>query len=218
MDTDVAAFLREISATLAAASEKSPYQAGPRDWLEGFYFGSQIALLLVAGAAAWFAKNQVRGINHQVEASARYARATLLLQLDERYEGPHCATARQRFREFRNLIKDGEKVSIDTNAQRAFTEKLDQFEKCQGEECRRTYAAFLELWGFFETVGKMVEDGALTTKDAYDLFGDAIIHLHAASMGHISNRDSRNKTIDPNGPPIFENFVSLANKVKKHKP
>lgn len=162
-------------------------------WLEVAYWWSQIAIAFIAAGAAIFAGFQVRAMNTARAEQLRILNATLLMELDKRWDSGEMQRARRAFQDtFEQVngvvasnhpnLRDTEK---DQKIREEWTKTLGEMRK----SAKPTYARLMIICGFFETVGLMVKREYISIDDALDLFAGPIINVGRCFRGHIKDRE-----------------------------
>lgn len=189
----------------------------PSGWavsLEAADHLSQVLLLAIAIGALIYAKGQVQAARHSNEQSLDIGWATLLLELDARWEGQALLDSRKIVTEIKEELT--EKIGQDHP-------RLDDVHKAEklgqefGKRLAETrsgdlgkYLLIMRFCGFFETVGLMVDRGYMPLTEMDRLFRGPILTVDACFRTHISAR--QNETGVPVG--LYEHALSLADRVK----
>ena len=189
----------------------------PRGWalsLESASHLSQTLLLIVAIVALLYASGQVRAVHQSNQVSLNIGWATLLLELDRRWEGPELLDTRQLVTEITEELT--EKIGHDHprlddmgkvgQLGEEFAKRLDQMRS----DDLTNYLLVMRFCGFFETVGLMVEQGYVPLDEIDRLFRGPVLTVGTCFRRHIDAR--QNETGVPIG--LFEHALSLADRVK----
>lgn len=193
--------------------EQEIASTGPH-WLQILAWLATLALVGIAGYALYFTYNQVLAARERNEAAARQARATFLLKLDQRWDGPVLAEARRLVYEIRDDVAKGvankhprlDDRARGTKISEGFAERLAALL----ENDVTKYLSIMHFCGFFETVGLMVRQGYVPIDDITHLFKGPILDVEKCFRAHIEQR--QNETGVPKG--LFENALDLVDTIK----
>jgi len=179
------------------------YIGSEPEFLERASWLCQILLTVIAAIGAIFAGVQLR-IVRQV------SQATLLLELDARFDSSEMRQARNQFA---TVSEDVEKVVAANHPLANDVAKREHAAQLWKEtlgllrtDNEATYLKLIGWCGFFETVGLMVKKGYLSEEDVLDLFKGPLVDLDKAFRLHIEERGK--ETGVPNG--LFEHALSLS--------
>lgn len=153
---------------------------------EYFFWWSQTILLGVAIAAAIIAFVELRTLGRQ-------AKATLLLELDRRFEGPELSIARRILAQIRDQAATTVGLANPLASENARMQLMKP-------ECGRimsdtrandpkTYSRVMSVLGFFETVGLMVDQEYVALSEINELFRGPILAIDLLFGDHISERE-----------------------------
>ncbi|MDA0997537.1 MAG: hypothetical protein O2944_04935 [Proteobacteria bacterium] len=143
--------------------------------LETWYWLSQIFLAMVVLVTAFIARQQL-------DLIAKQSRATLLLDLDKRWEGAELTCAREVFFKVQEEVKKkielegGDKAKDESievtrqNHQVAFANHFDHMRK----ENQKDYQHIMNIWGFLETLGYLYTSKYLSAGEIDKLLGYTI--------------------------------------------
>lgn len=157
-------------------------------WQEYLFWWAQSLLLIAVVAGAWIAFVQLRVVANQ-------ARATLLLELDRRFESDEMAEARSKLRQIRDeamacaraanrRVNDGALLELMKPECARIVGQLRNGNKAN----KATYAKLLSFLGFFETVGSMVARQYVTADEINRLLRASILDLDLYFGVHITER------------------------------
>ncbi len=145
----------------------------------------------------------------------RQNRATVLFEMDRRWNCSEMLEARQLVR---NLRDDLIELVASKHAHLDDAHKADrlsiEFAVALAEmrkQNRDSYALALRYCGFFETVGLMARRRYISLDDIDDLFHGPIMAIDECFRAHIAQRQSETGV----SPGMFENALYLADLVKK---
>jgi len=174
---------------------------------EYIFWWSQSLLLVLAAIGAGIAFFQLRTIGNQ-------ARATLLLELDRRFESTKLSDARSILRQIREeAMAAARKVKQNAN-DAALLELMKPECALIISRLRRenppTYAKLLNYLGFFETVGVMVARGYVTLGEISWLLRAAILDIEIYFGDHITERRSE----PGNTGALFQQTLDLIEKAR----
>lgn len=137
-------------------------------FINTLYLWSGVILLFIA----FFG---IRGTRRQIEISAQQSKANILLDLDKRWEGEELKTARKnRFtleKSIKYIIEKSKPYSKNVDIETIYLLAIKNFSSSKYEN----YMEMMDLCGFFETVGYIVEKKYLDFDDIYQLYGPAIV-------------------------------------------
>lgn len=190
----------------------------PTGWsitLEGADHFSQILLLVVASLALVYAFHQVKAAHAANRQSLNIGWATLLLELDGRWEGHELRTARVEIQKMVEKLTDivglnNPRLGDDHKKQmlgEEFTKLLNDLQ----ETDISNYSTIMRVCGFFETVGVMVEKNYIPLNEIDRLFRGPILTIDTCFRPHIEERQK--ETGVPSG--MYEHALSLADKIKQ---
>lgn len=159
--------------------------AGSPDFWERASWMASVIGCIVAICAAGFAATQLVDVR-------RASQATLLLELDARFDSTELRTARDLFAKLRDDISD----TVSTrhpNVKDAVKEQLvcDEWKKVLAEMRSQDQDNYLKLvgyLGFFETVGLMVNRRYIAEADVLSLFKGPLIDVGTRFRLHIEDR------------------------------
>jgi hypothetical protein len=154
---------------------------------------SQLFIVVIALIAAYVARGQLKEMGVYRQQRVRIANAQLLLELDNRWDSKDMHGSRLIFARTHNaitqkvggdhpIVKDGERKKF---IQEAWAEEL---QKKRGESPQE-YAKLMDICGFFETVGLMVDKNYIQFGDVVELFGGPIDNVGTCFGGHIAARE-----------------------------
>jgi len=178
-------------------------------WIETASWIAQIAVAIVALAGAVVACYQLREMADYRRQRLRIANATLLMELDQRFDSKEMTEARNLFIEMResdergylwtpSLLNEEEKMAKMADE---WTKQLSELREKQKDK----YSLLLSLGGFFETVGMMVKRKYISKDDALGLFSGPVIAFGRNFSEHIAAR--QNEAGVPPG--LFEHALYL---------
>lgn len=170
---------------------------------------AQVLVTVIAIAAAIVAWRQLGEMADYRKQRLRIANATLLLELDHRFDSKELAEARELF------MQTGEEISTVVSGKHPlaneeekvarmiadWTEQLATFRK----DGKDKYSQLLRIGGFFETVGMMVKREYVSPQDALGLFRGPILMFGRYFKPHIDTR--QNEAGVPKG--LFEHALYL---------
>lgn len=168
---------------------------------------AQVATAVIALAGVFFAGIQLRAVR-------LVSQATLLLELDSRFDSQELRDARNLFatmREDITKIVSGKHPLSSDDAKRTLC--AEQWREILGKmrtEDEERYLKLIGWCGFFETVGMMVKKRYIAKKDVLDLFKGPLVDLDQAFRLHIEERS--NETGVPKG--LFEHALNLSKAAK----
>jgi hypothetical protein len=176
-----------------------------------------IAATIAALAALPFAYFQIRTSinqitasriqqNEQLERSRLESHASLLMQLDERWEGDELETPRNEL-----AIIINEAIAKSTKG-----EEVPEFIKVKLKELETTeikkYADIMKICGFFETVGLMCRNEYTNKQVIIDLLYGSITYTYIHLGGYILYlKQTRSPT-------AYDNYAYLANEARRSPP
>jgi hypothetical protein len=170
---------------------------------------AQVLVTLIAIAAAVVAWFQLGEMGDYRKQRLRIANATLLLELDHRFDSKELVEARELF------VQTAEEISAAVSGKHPlaneeeklvkmiadWTERLDALRK----DGKDKYSQLLRIGGFFETVGMMVKREYVSAQDALGLFRGPILMFGRYFKPHIDSR--QNEAGVPKG--LFEHALYL---------
>jgi hypothetical protein len=179
-------------------------------WLEQLAWVSQIVLAVLATFGTIFAYLTVRD-------ATRSRHASLILELERRWDGDDIKAARALFAKTREeitkkvsedhpLTRDGAK---EEKQQEEWTKRLAQMRKEDPDQYRK----LMSMWGFFETVGLTVRRKYILEDDAFGLFKGPILYMHTFMRPHTEQR--ANEMSVPDG--FLENALYLCDLAAKNE-
>ncbi len=179
------------------------------EWLEYVSWVAQVIVAIIAIVAAVFAWRQLGEMTDYRQQRLRIANATLLMELDHRFDSKELDAAR-------NLIMQiNEEISVEISGayplaneeekvQRIVVEWTTRLASMRAND-RPKYSSLLQIGGFFETVGMMVKREYVSKDDALGLFMGPIIMFGRNFKPHINER--QNEAGVPDG--MFEHALYL---------
>lgn len=184
--------------------------AQPPHILEVMYWLSQMGMagvILVTAIFAYF----------QVEAIRRQSHASLLTELDKRWEND-LAVARTVTRHHRaqaeSIIKEKYAQSPAEEKRRLYLTISSQIlDDLQTSDLDR-YGEFLKVWGFFETLGHLVRRQYLTLDEVDSVFGLVVLHAVDMASEHLQKRAAEEQSKVGYDPHYYENFFYLAEEMR----
>lgn len=139
----------------------------------------------------------------QITATISQNRASIMLQLDSRWESDEMIGSRTlMFKIWSEVRKD----EVPENYDGAFKRRLDTM---QNAEDPTPYREMLRLAGFFETAGWMVDKEYVTFEDFENLFGDSLKMFGSVCETHLRGRQKKE-----NKPRYYEHALSLIREVR----
>ncbi len=186
------------------------------------------AIVVVAALALWVAYRQLRLVVAAEDRSAaaaesqtKVARATLMLEIDQIFEGEAVERSRRLVRSVRNMCeaaakaeKSRSKADLAARSAELFSEQLNNLytkyktadhealgaDLTQGPEDKSgtRYHDLMRLAYWVETVGMLTENGLLVEKDVLDLYEGVMTGTFMCFEKHIEFRCE-----DPLGHPQF---------------
>jgi hypothetical protein len=169
------------------------------EWLEYASWIAQIivavialAAAIVAGIAAFVAWQQLGEMTNYRRQRLKIANATLLMELDHRFDSGELAEARKL------IMKIAEEIGVAISTARPLVNDQEKLQRIIDEWTRRLadmrandgdkYSLLLRLGGFFETVGMMVKREYVSKDDALGLFMGPIVMFGRNFKPHIEER------------------------------
>src|ERR1700722_175719 len=174
---------------------------------EYVFWWSQAALFVVLLVGVVIAYFELRTLSRQ-------AKATLLLELDRRFEGPELSAVRRALQG----IRDGAVIAVgQAHPAAGDGERATQIRA----ECLRVitdmrthppdnYSQLLSFMGFFETVGLMVRRRYVVIEEIDELFRGPILAIDLHFRDHIAQREQ--ETGVPVG--LYRHALNLADQVR----
>jgi hypothetical protein len=163
-------------------------------WLEVASWIAQLIIAALAVVGAFFAWRQLGEMSDYRQQRLRIANATLLLELDHRFDSDTLGDARDTFASMReginkhvseNNLHDNEEEKL-RKVKAEWSARLKKMRNDNDEK----YSQLILLGGFFETVGVMVKKNYVAPADALALFGGPIIHFGRGFSLHINERQN----------------------------
>jgi hypothetical protein len=161
-------------------------------WFEFIFQISQIVLTVIAAIASVFAYFQVREARKSRDAQLKLMNATLLMELDHRWDAEEMREGRKLIYKTmenikRQIIKNNQNIS---HQDQKIMEKEYWIAKLQSFRNRNIddYTKIMRICGFFETVGVMVQQKYISPNDVISLFKGPILLLDHCFRGHIEAR------------------------------
>jgi hypothetical protein len=174
----------------------------PEFWEQASWIATVIACA-VAVLAALFAGGQLVDVR-------RASQATLLLELDARFDSEELRDAREVFAKFREDINKAISTlnpsSNDVHKEHLVREEWKKILAEMRTQDQDNYIKLIGYIGFFETVGLMVQRRYISKKDVFSLFKGPLIDLGRSFRLHIEERS--NEMGVPAG--MFEHALSLS--------
>lgn len=178
-------------------------------WLEISYWISQIVLTLIALGAACVAWTQVKATHEARAAQMRVMNATLLMELDKRWDSSDLRKSRRLYTAAAAKI-DAHLAAIGqprdkANIRAGWTRFLKD---CRANN-KEDYSQLLMMLSFFETVGLMVKKDYISEDYVIDLLEGPIVNIGLRFGDHIAERSKEAGV--PHG--LYENALRLYEKV-----
>lgn len=163
---------------------------------------AQLVIATTALVAAFFG-----GV--QLLTMRRVSQASLLLELDARFDSAEFREARNQFATMRQNVKETvakqNPMSNDGHKQDLISKQWAKTLSSLRTENEDTYLKLIGWLGFFETMGMMVSKKYLSEADVFDLFRGPLVDAYSSFHLHIAERQK--ETGVPNG--LFEHALKL---------
>lgn len=178
--------------------------------LEVLSWLAQLIIVIAVIATALVARSQLKEMSVFRKQRLRILNATLLMELDNRWDSTEMQASRKIFREMKDHLEEtvgaanpvaGDHKRIEL-AKQAWSNALKEKRKNSIDE----YSQLMAICGFFETVGLMVKRQYIMTEDVVDLFKGPMVNIETCFGGHIE--DLGNETGMPHG--LYEHARSLS--------
>ncbi|MER9047678.1 hypothetical protein NKH89_10425 [Mesorhizobium sp. M0923] len=183
------------------------------NWLEIAYWISQIILTVIAFVAAIAAWNQLTQAENARLAQLRAMNATLLMELDNRWDSAEMREARRICFEWTQKINETISGKQFADQQQRSVAISDEWTKLL-RDCRirdmKEYGKLMGMCGFFETVGLMVKKDYIAASDVIDLLKGPMLAVEMWFGGHIAEREKEMGVA--NG--LYENALNLVKLAK----
>lgn len=182
-------------------------------WLEIAYWISQIVLTLIALVAAVAAWYQLTEAENSRMAQLRAMNATLLMELDNRWDSAEMREARRISFEWTQKIDktvSAKQFADQDQRAAAISAEWTSLLRDARSNDMREYAKLMAMCGFFETVGVMVKKDYIAAPDVIDLLKGPILAIEMWFGGHIAERAKEMGV--PNG--LYENALNLVKLAK----
>lgn len=161
-------------------------------WLEYTSWVAQIILVAVAIIAAVVARNQLKEMTDFRKQRVRILNATLIMELDHRWDAGEIREARALFLSIREEITKAVSNNNPLDGDHAKMEKAKAEWKSHlaglRKDDRPKYQQLIGLCGFFESVGMMVKREYISKDDAMGLFGGSIVAMDRCFREHLEDR------------------------------
>jgi hypothetical protein len=188
-------------------------EAGPH-WLEMVSWGSQIVLVIVAIATLIYGAAQLREAAASRSQSLKISQATLLLEMDTRWDSEDIKDARALIvaynEDIGTLVSQNAPLANDAARQALVQQEWSKVLSQLRSSKDHNYGKLIGYCGFFETVGMMVRKGYMSADDVMNLFRGPLLHLDHAFRLHIAEREQ--ETGVPKG--LFEHALNLCDLAK----
>ena len=159
-----------------------------------------VFIAVVALLLGWY---QLRGLTRQT-------RATALLALDERWEGPEMAVVRA---DLERIIAAVQAEAVRRSTPQNEVSEIDVFPEAL-EELRRfdpgRHTQLLRICGFFETTAYAAREHYLKTSDLHSLFGSSIRDSGFVFREHIVELQKKWER-----PSLYEHYVWLIDEIRE---
>jgi hypothetical protein len=152
---------------------------------------ASVGLFLVALLAVLAARKQIT-------ATVSQHRASIMLELDSRWESDEMIASRTLMVKIWSEVR---KEEAPENHDDVFKRRLDAM---QNAEDPTPYREMLRLAGFFETAGWMVDKKYVTFEDFENLFGDSLRMFGSVCEKHLRGRQKKESK-----PRYYEHALSL---------
>lgn len=177
-------------------------------WTEYIFWWSQICLFVVATIGVIIAFVQLSTI-------ASHAKATFLLELDRRFEGPELQAARRTMHQMREhsatLASQQHPQGGDAQRLSFMRQRCTQTIEEMRRQDPRGYSRLMRVLGFFETVGVMVKRNYIALDEIDRLFRGPILDIDMFFRDHIEQRGR--ETGVPDG--LYEHALYLVSEVRR---
>lgn len=165
-------------------------------------WAAQVVIAVTAIAGAIFA-------GRQLQAVRRVSQATLLLELDSRFDSIEIREARELFSkmsdDIQTMISNENPQMNDEAKLNLCGERWRDLLSSLRTEDEAAYIKLIGFLGFFETMGMMVQKDYISQEDVFDLFKGPIADAHQCFRLHIEQRQKELGV--PNG--LFEHALRL---------
>lgn len=152
---------------------------------------AQLLIVAIAIVAAFVAKGQLKEMGDYRLQRVRIANAQLLMELDKRWDSREMHESRLIFKRTfdaiskkvatdHGTVKDGEREKL---MQGEWVNELHKKRKENPEE----YTKLMDMCGFFETVGLMVDKDYIKFDDVKELLEGPIVNIGKCFRGHIES-------------------------------
>lgn len=156
----------------------------PDFWEKASWIASVIGCL-IAVCAAGFAATQLVDVR-------RASQATLLLELDARFDSPEMKAARDLFAKLRddilNTVSTKNSSAKDSVKERLVCEEWKKVLAEMRSQDQDNYLILIGFLGFFETVGLMVKRKYISKEDVFALFRGPLIDVGRSFRLHVEDR------------------------------
>lgn len=199
-------------------TEADAYVGIVHPWLERLAWASDLAIAAAAVWALYHTSHQIGELQKANEASAHQARASFLLNLDERFESKELAEAQAELHRLHNRFRKEaaeQMPSADRSAREFEVRKkfaLELRRLCDGAPDEYgLYRKLMGLIGFFDTVGLMVQKGYVKYEDIDNLLGGDVFVVDIAFTTHIEERQNEEGIL----PGTYKNSLYLIYRARK---
>ena len=182
---------------------------------DGLRQAVEIATIVMAIAAIYALFFAYR----QIGVARKGTKATFIVDLDRRWEGPDMREARVLWSEIHSYVVQNVETRYPELTNDRKVEK--QSEVCSQvlysmlKDDPRKYASFMQIIGFFETIGYTVNRGFLTGEEIADLYGESILEFDRLCRNHITKRqeDLQRETGAPTK--LYEHAFALIDETRR---
>jgi hypothetical protein len=179
------------------------------EWLERASWICQIVLTIVAVVTAVFAAVQLW-------IGTRIYQATLLLELDARWDSQELRDARKLFakmgEDITKIVSNANPLANDGAKEALLRAEWTKVLRDMRTQSEAEYLKLIGWCGFFETVGLMVKRRYISRSDIIDLFEGPLVDLDRTFRNHFEEREKEMGV--PAG--LFEHALLLSKSALKN--
>lgn len=165
-----------------------------------FSLWSPLLVLTAAGIGFYFTRQQIRISRQQQTAS-------ILLDLDRRWESAELAKSRREIATFDREVAAKAGVGGSLLADPEFSRQAALLLAAMPETDPKRYASIMKICSFFETAGYVAGRNYLSYDDVIGIFGGAIVLADNNLREHI-------RTLQKEDARLYSNFISLADHLR----